>query len=65
MEKVVSLNVCKSCLYSHNVFHYAMTASLKNYFNYLKMNRTKSEYGNINLVSDCTLIALANERGVR
>lgn len=29
------------------------------------MNHTKSEYENINLMSDCTLIALANERGMR
>lgn len=50
---------------SHNIFHYAVTASLKNYFNYLKMNRTKREYENINLMSDCTLIASANERGMR
>lgn len=29
------------------------------------MNRTKREYENINLMSDCTLIASANERGMR
>lgn len=28
------------------------------------MNRTKREYENINLMSDCTLIASANERGM-
>lgn len=29
------------------------------------MNRTKREYENINLMSDCSLIASANERGMR
>lgn len=29
------------------------------------MNRTKREYENINLMSDCTLIASSNERSMR
>lgn len=42
-----------------------MTASLKNYFNYLKMNHTRRKYEKISLKSDCTSIASANERGIR